>query len=269
MKYLKISPSSNLQAYVMCYYIWEHDQPLSAPLEVNSPPNGLGGMVFNYGDPYYTLQENGKWERVPFCFVAGQFTRNYSIRLSGNIGMIGVAFWPADLSYILGIPMVEFTGQRIALNLVLGKETAVLEHRILACQTTCERIQVLEKFLFTKIRKANLKPDMVDYAVEIIIQKKGILSISHLSDELCISPRQFRRRFTEKVGITPKMCGRIKRFNYVTNLTVNTFANWMDMVHEYGYYDQAHFIRDFSDFSGKSPTEFMHYNRKMAQLIGA
>jgi methylphosphotriester-DNA--protein-cysteine methyltransferase len=128
---------------------------------------------------------------------------------------------------------------------------------------------VLEKYLIRKICKINPVPDIVDYAVKAIIQKKGIVSISQLSDDLCISPRQFRRRFTEKIGITPKMCARIKRFNYVTNLSADAFANWMDMVHEGGYYDQAHFIRDFSDFSGKSPTEFMHYNQKMAQLMGA
>jgi AraC-like DNA-binding protein len=253
----------------MCYYVWEHNERLAAPLEINSPPNGLGGIVFNYGDSCYTLQEKDKWERVPYFFAAGQFTKNYILRLQGKIGMLGVVFWPAALSHILGTPMIELTGQRIDLNLVLGKEAAMLEHKLTDCSTHYARIHVLENFLLGKICKANPERDVVDHAVEAIHHKKGIVSIGQLSDDLCISSRQLRRRFTEKVGLTPKMCARIKRFNYVTNLSANTSGSWLDMVYSCGYYDQAHFIRDISDFSGKSPTEFMQYHQHMALLMGA
>lgn len=269
MTYQKLTPSAALRPYVMCYYVWEHSQPLAAPLEINSPPNGLGGIVFNYGDPYYALQEKGKWERLPYFFAAGQFTKNYTLRLQGKIGMIGVVFWPAGLSHILSIPMIDFTSQRIDMHLILGKEAALLEYKLADCSTIHERILLLEKFLLLRITQINPECDIVDRAVEVIIQKKGILSISQLASDLCVSPRQLRRRFTEKVGITPKMCARIKRFNYVSTLADSAFANWMDMVHACGYYDQAHFIRDVGDFSGKSPTELLQYNYKRAQWMGA
>ncbi|MDO1448543.1 hypothetical protein Q0590_19860 [Rhodocytophaga aerolata] len=143
MKYYKISPSVALQPYIMCYYVWEQKQPLVSPLEINSPPNGLGGMVFNYGDPPYLLKNDGTSERIPSCFVAGQFTRNYTLRLSGTIGMIGVVFWPVGLSYVLQMPMIEFTDQRVDLQLILKEEAASLENCLLECQTTYTRIQVL------------------------------------------------------------------------------------------------------------------------------
>ncbi len=269
MFYQKITPTAALQPYIMCYFIWEHTEQLASPLEINSPPNGLGGIVFNYGDPYYALGEKGKWERVPYCFAAGQFTKNYSLRLSGNIGMVGIVFWPAGLSHLLGTPMIEFTNQRIDLNLVLGKEAAILKSQILESETHHHRIEILEHFLLDKLCKKASAPDIVDSAVSAIVQHKGILSISQLSDDLCISPRQFRRRFTEKVGVAPKFFSRIKRFSYISHLSASSFAKWMDIVHEGGYYDQAHFIRDFCEFSGKKPSEFINYNRQMAQLMGS
>jgi AraC-like DNA-binding protein len=269
MIYQKISPSAALQPYVMCYYIWEHDELLSAPLEIHSPPNGLAAIVFNYGNPHYTLHEDGKWKILPHFFAAGQFTKNYALRLQGKIGMIGVVFWPAGLTHVLGTPMIEFTNQRIELNLVLGNRAAMLEYKLAECNTAQERIKTLEKFLLCNVSRTQSERDIVNCAVKTIIHKKGILSISQLSDDLCISPRQLRRRFTEKVGITPKMCARIKRFNYVTNLSFDAFPSWLDMVHTCGYYDQAHFIRDVSDFSGRSPTEFMHYQQQMVQMMGA
>jgi AraC-like DNA-binding protein len=243
--------------------------PLTKPVEIFSPPSGLGGIVFNWATPYQVLNDKGRWERVPYFFIAGQFTRGYTLRLSGSVGMLGVVFWPAALSYLLGIPMATFTELRTDLNLVMGKEAALLEHHLLESNCLQHRIAVLERFLLKKIHKVEGVPDVVDNALRTIVQHKGILSISRLADELCISPRQLRRRFLEKVGVSPKMLSRIKRFNYISNLPQLQGTCWSDVVQEGGYYDQAHFIRDFGDFSGKKPTEYLHYKRHMALLIGA
>jgi AraC-like DNA-binding protein len=127
----------------------------------------------------------------------------------------------------------------------------------------------MEQFLLKKLRDSKPAPDMVDQPLCSIQQHKGILPVRQLSEESCISPRQFRRRFTEKVGVSPKLYSRIKRFNYISNLPAAGLANWMDMVYEGGYYDQAHFIRDFCDFSGKNPSDYVNYNRSLAALVGA
>lgn len=269
MFYKKYTPSRALQPYVMCYYIWEHNEHLAEAIQVQTPPTGLGGIVFNYGDSYQVLNDKKEWERLPYSFVAGQFTKNYSLRLGGKIGMIGIVFLPAGLSHLLGTPMSAFTEQRYDLNLVLGKEAALLEHQILESNTALQKIAAIEKFLQQKLGKINIKIDVVDHAISAIIEHKGILSINQLSDDLCISPRQFRRRFTEKVGISPKLLSRIKRFNYISKLSADAPAKWTDMVHKGGYYDQAHFIRDFCTFSGKSPSDFVNYSRSLAMLVGA
>src|SRR5680860_604251 len=99
MFYQKFLPSLTLQPYIMCYYIWEQNEPPNRPIEVHSPPNGLGGMVFNYEEPYSILGKNGQWIKVPNSFVAGQFTRNYLLRLGSRFGMIGIVFWPTGMTY--------------------------------------------------------------------------------------------------------------------------------------------------------------------------
>lgn len=269
MLYQKYIPSHGLQPYVMCYYIWESNGPLPEPLEVHSPPNGLGGIVFNFGEPIHALTEPGKYQWLPFSFVAGQFTKNYSLRISGKLGMIGIAFWPAGLSNLLGLPTTALKDLRIDLNLVLGQEATRLEQQILESKTNNLRIAVLETFLLNKLYNISHKVDVIDKALTAIIQHKGILSINQLSADYCLSSRQFRRRFIEKVGISPKLFSRIKRFNYISNLSSSSYASWMDMVQEGGYYDQAHFIRDFCDFSGKNPTEYINYSRTLSEQIGA
>ncbi len=94
-----------------------------------------------------------------------------------------------------------------------------------------------------------------------------MLSIRQLSDHLCISPRQLCRRFTEKVGVTPKRFARIKRFNYISYCMITEGDKWADLVYQGGYYDQSHFIKDICEFSGKNPSAFVNYKRALAQLM--
>jgi len=252
---------------VKCYYVLEHDGK-HTPSQLDSPPQGLAGMVFNLSNPFKIVENNTKSAWVPQHFLAGQFKKNYTLCLEDNTHIIGIAFWPAGLSHLLGIPMIEFAGQRTELSLVMGDEVRLIEEQLLGCTTNFQCIQVMEHFLTNKLSTISLDTDWVDCAIQRILDQKGILSIRQLSDDLCISPRQFRRRFTEKVGISPKLFSRIKRFIYISHLSSESLSSWMEMVGEGGYYDQSHFIRDFSDFSGRNPSEFVHYHRSLAQLMG-
>jgi AraC-like DNA-binding protein len=236
---------------------------------LHSPPKGLGGMVFNFGDPYFKLIKQDKWEKVPDHFLAGQFTQNFTLRLEGKVGMLGVVFFPNALPNLLGIPMSELTDQRVDISLILGNKASILTEQIFSAGSHNERIKILENHLMEIFSKSNLSIDIVDYALSMIMKNNGNISIEDLSDHLCLSMRHFRRRFTEKIGISPKFYARIKRFNHIMHLSETSPANWADLVFRGGYYDQAHFIRDFHSLSGKNPSEFFNYNRNLAHMVGA
>jgi AraC-like DNA-binding protein len=269
MAYLKYTPAPALQQYVFFYYILEYKDQVKNPLVLHSPPKGLGGMVINFGDPYYTTNKQEVWEKVPDQFLAGQFTKNYTLRLQGKVGMIGVVFFPNALPNLLVIPMSEITDQRVDMSLILGNKATILTEQIFSAVSHDERINILEKYLLEVFCKSNISIDIVDYALSMIMKNNGNISIEDLSDHLCISMRHFRRRFTEKIGISPKLYARIKRFNYIMMLSETSPACWADLVFRGGYYDQAHFIRDFYSLSGKNPSEFFNYNRNLAQVVGA
>src|SRR5690606_34680866 len=143
-------------------------------------------------------------------------------------------------------PMPIYNNQRIDLKLVLGNQADNLENSIRECRTHYQKIAVLDQFLLQRFDVTTYKPDVVSQAYSTIWNYKGIISIRKLSDEISLSPRQFRRRFTEKVGISPKLYARIKRFNYISTMSSKKSLSLMDMVYMGGYYDQAHFIKDVS-----------------------
>src|SRR5690606_7915160 len=182
MFYKKFSPSTALHPLVMCYYVWEHNDSSGNFIEVSSPPNGFGGMVFNYGEHYSVKGNNMLWEKVPQSFIAGQFTSNYTIGLSGNEGMVGIVFWAAGLSTLLNTPMPIYNNQRIDLKLVLGNQADNLENSIRECQTHYQKIAVLDEFLLQRFAVTTYEPDVVSQAYSTIWNYKGIISIRNLSD---------------------------------------------------------------------------------------
>ena len=71
-----------------------------------------------------------------------------------------------------------------------------------------------------------------------------------------ISQRQLERTFKEYAGFSPKTFARILRFQSATNHYGTTKKTLTEIALDCGYYDQSHFIHDFSQFSGYTPSEY-------------
>jgi AraC-like DNA-binding protein len=79
--------------------------------------------------------------------------------------------------------------------------------------------------------------------------------VEALAAEIGCSRRHLDTGFREQVGLTPKLLGRILRFQHAVALS-GTGPGWAEIAQRCGYYDQAHLIRDFNQFAGSSPGDF-------------
>lgn len=83
----------------------------------------------------------------------------------------------------------------------------------------------------------------------------GRLLIPASAHRAGLSVRQFERRFTQQIGMRPKLYARIARFEAALNYKARSPAqNWTEIAHHFGYSDQMHLVHDFREFSGESPT---------------
>jgi AraC-like DNA-binding protein len=90
----------------------------------------------------------------------------------------------------------------------------------------------------------------------IIFRNRGVVSLDSLSRYANMSFRNFERRFTEEVGMPPKLYARITRFyNALENKMLHPHKRWTDIAYENGFFDQAHLIREVKAFSYKTPEE--------------
>lgn len=269
MYYRKYQPSSVLAPFVECYFIWDSEGPMEEAMVIESPPNSFCSIVFNYGDPYFL--QNKKYDRlsVPMQFVAGLSIYSYKLFLQGQIGIAGIVFKPAALATIFGLPMYEYTEERIDLYRVFKRQ--VIDKTILKIKSAddeTQRVRVLEEFIMQQYYVQKPEPDYIDQAANFIVAHNGMLQVTDLLKDSFMSRRTFERRFFQKVGLSPKYYARIRRIGYLCNLIAGKKkVDWPKIFYECEFYDQAHFIKDFEEFTGRTPQQYLKENTELANYV--
>ena len=269
MIYRKYRPSPLLSLYVECYFIWDSEGSMEEAITIESPPTGFCSIVFNYGDPY-SLQ-NKKYDKiqVPKQFISGQSIYSYKLSLQGTIGIAGIVFKPAALATIFGLSIYEYTEERINLYNVFKKEVVdkyVQQINMAAGEEP--RIQILEDFIMQQYRLRAPEPDYIDEAANFIVENNGMLQVSDLLKNSYMSRRSFERKFFQKVGLSPKYYARIRRIGYLCNLIAGKKkVDWPAIFYQCEFYDQAHFIKDFEEFTGRTPQQYLKENTELANYV--
>lgn len=268
MLYQKFAPSVFLGPFVETFYVWEGLFPNSFTVE--SPPNGHTSMVFNYGSVYDVLNRKGQIDTVPQAFLTGQATRRYQLHLNGKLGVIGIVFKPAALHTIFGLQMFEFSDERTDLSDIMGKEMVFLHEQILEASNSYERVNLLNQFLTRKVLQSKKSFDRTDYIANLIQAKHGLAPLQDLSKELYVCSRQFQRQFLNKVGVSAKYYSRIARMSHLcAGMARNKWSvnDWHQLIYMYGYYDQSHFIKEFTEFMGKVPSAYLKHNLELGNYL--
>lgn len=87
-------------------------------------------------------------------------------------------------------------------------------------------------------------------------------------ENIYMSRRNFERRFFKKVGLSPKYYARVRRIGYAINLVSGKKKiDWTDVFSECDYYDHSHFIKDFLEFTGRTPQQYIEENNELANLV--
>ena len=118
-------------------------------------------------------------------------------------------------------------------------------------------VEEMEDFLIGLRLNILFDPKQVRTAAKLLYHTRGQFRVAELADHCHLSMRQLQRQFDETTGVSPKALARAIRFESIRErLMFDPNANLTDLAYEFGYADQAHFIKDFKDFTDKTPGEF-------------
>jgi AraC-like DNA-binding protein len=268
MIYKKFKPAEVLQPFVECYFSWHCGEPVSN-LVIESPPSGFCSIVFNSGDDYFL--QTKKYERIlaPKQFIVGQCIYSYKLFLNGNIDIVGIVFKPAALATLFSLPTYEYTEERLPLKCIF-KEAIVdeLVNKIESLADPNEKVKCLEEFVLKYHNESKANPDNIDYAANLIVEKNGMLHITDLLKEVYMSRRNFERKFFKKVGLSPKYYARIRRMGFLLNLIAGKKkVDWAYIFSLCEFYDQSHFIKDFIEFTGRTPQQYIEENSELVNYV--
>jgi AraC-like DNA-binding protein len=219
-------------------------------------PNGLPGIVFHHqsGNPVIeSIQlQSGRKVSPPALFLYGPVAEPSVMNFGeGSYTVIQVVLKPHALKAVFGINALILKDTSAELNEFSSKD---VHEQLINARGAQEQADLLIQFLANKLEQATTRDDLVEESLRFIQNHVGTITVKTLLEQFHLSERQFERRFSQTVGISPYSYIRIRRFNEAIRLIKTRKCQTLtEIAHLLNYHDQSHFIRDIKAFTGITP----------------
>jgi AraC-like DNA-binding protein len=250
MRFDKFIPTDQLKPYIKYFVVSENE--LENVYKV-FPSSGLV-IGFQYKGQLATIKENTE-SRLSSAGITG-ITDGYKIfKNSAHVGTVLVYFTEIGFTHFVSHPANELFNLSLPLGDVFDKKSVTeVEEKLAIATTDKQRIKVVEQFLVSELKDIETDKLIVE-AVKLIYQTNGTIRIKELNEKLLISQSPFEKRFRKVVGTTAKKFASIVRFNTILN-SLNNTKSLTEICYENNFFDQAHFIKDFKQFTGDTPENY-------------
>lgn len=239
---------------------WLHTYSEADPgFDMALPPTGVMYLTFVYGDEMTLQFGDGAPAPSPKLFVGGQVHHYMPVsRIAGRVGLMGVEFTPTGFHRLFRQDCSALTDRATPLSDLIPALAARLEKCLTKEANTARRLTLLEEFLLERIADAPATPVM-DEAVTQIEQAYGCISVDAVARHCGVGARQLHRQFLKVVGIGPKHFAKSVQIRRVLLAIEQVDTGKLAaLAQSAGYFDQAHFVRDFQRMIGTNPMDFLH-----------
>lgn len=253
MKFDKHFPTERLKPYIKYFVVSENE--LESKYKI-FPSSGLV-IGFQFKGKLSIIKDNTE-SNLASAGITG-ISDGYKIfKNSNDIGTILVFFSEIGFTHFVSHPANELFNLSISLDYIFEKNNITeVEEKLAIATTDKQRIKIVEQFLLAQLKDIETDKLIVE-AVKLIYQTKGTIRIRELNEKLFISQSPFEKRFRKVVGTTPKKFASIVRFNTVLD-NLNNTKSLTEICYENNFFDQAHFIKDFKQFTGDTPENFKRF----------
>lgn len=235
------TPAQDLSFFVECYWIVSWDLRGQEPYVQEVLPYPCIHLVFE--------EERSRVYGVK----TGRFTR-----LLENKGRVfGIKFRPGGFYPFVKMPITRFTNTAVELEEIFGSDVWEVEEEILQHGDEVRMKEVVEKFLRKRLPERDENVEEVNRVVDYIVGHREVTMVEDVVGSLGLNKRRVQRLFSQYVGVSPKWAiGRYRIHEATERVAAGHEMDWTQLALDLGYFDQAHFIKDFKAMVGQTPGEY-------------
>ncbi|MCX7711101.1 MAG: AraC family transcriptional regulator [Clostridia bacterium] len=264
--YKTYAPNKFLQPYISRIFVFECKSGISRNDFSLIAPTGEMKLVIPYRNNMRSIiGKTFREHKESSCFFIGLHTQAALIECDMDYGNVCVTFKPFGIYKFFNFPLRELAGQIHNASDVFNKLGKELQERVAEIMDVDKKVLFVQEFLYQQMVSIQRSDPVTEYAINKIISREGLISITELSEEMGYSRRYLVSKFTENLGISPKEFSCIVRFNEVyKKINLNRFSE--DTLYNL-YYDQSHYIKEFKKFTGFTPGEYVSQSNKLGSIF--
>ncbi len=226
-------------------------------------------------EPFWIKKASeSQWKQVSRgANFLGQISSSIHIRPQGSQKIFGVRFKPFAFAHVIKEPIHLLNDQVVPLEDLFnfGAEQRDLLSGLIEEREEGKRLANLNQLMLYLLLDAQIVDQRLRAQINYILDRKGAIQVKSLFSEFGISKVTLRKHFIEKIGLSPKKVSRIWRMNYFFHLKEKVADEKLTaLCLMAGFYDQAHFNREFKSLFGTNPRRFFQqesYLLKASQEI--
>lgn len=191
----------------------------------------------------------------------GRFVR----QLQGLDQVFGIKFKAGGFYPFHGQPVSDLANQSVDAASCFGLTGMHFTRQVLAAPDFAAMCAAAETLLLQNLPPPDPQVTRVSALLQRIAKDTSIVSVEDVLAISGLNKRALQRLFQKYVGIGPKwVIQRYRLHEAVAQVQAGRGRDWTALALELGYFDQAHFVRDFRQLVGMAPGEY----EKSLQLLG-
>lgn len=220
-------------------------------------PNNAAQLMVNFGAPHAVLSVGGRQvgQTHRRAWFAGLQDGPLSLESPASSDLVAVRFRPGGAHAFLRVPLEAVTNDVVDAECLFGPAARDLCELLAAADATDRRLAVVERWLLCRLQPREFDFELVQRAVTALTAGGG--SVRETSERLGLGHERAIRLFRRIAGLPPKSLAGVHRFRRALGLLAGGGVAHGEIALQLGYFDQAHFNREFRRFAGVSPGEFV------------
>lgn len=209
-------------------------------------------LFINYTTTPLAIIDNELYKR---SIITSRMSQPMDVQMRKGAGVIAICFQPGMAYKFFHLSMHTLTDTTAELADVWKGMAIEMEEKLADVGDNVRRVAIVQQYLLRQL--ANSKDDRQITNCLLLAQRSSEpLSVQQLTENAGISQRYLLRKFQQYVGLSPKEYLKVNRFvRSLQHLKKYPHQSLTHIAYESGYYDQAHFIRDYNVYSGHTPRE--------------